>query len=113
MNGYAQRPTPLHFWQQNVNKSLILQLDLLNQVDPKVFDLVFIQEPHIDFLNLTRANPNWTVIYPSQHHSSPNTTQLVTLVSTSISKNKWKQVHVQSADVTAIELTGDFGSVSF
>jgi len=113
MNGYAQRPTPLRFWQQNVNKSLISQLDLLNQVDPKAFDLVFIQEPHIDFLNLTRANPNWTVVYPSQHHSSPNTTRSVTLVSTRISKNKWKQVHVQSADVTAVELTGDFGSVSF
>jgi len=113
MNIYAQRPTPLHFWQQNVNKSLISQLDLLNQVNPKAFNLVFIQETHINFLNLTRANPNWTVVYPSQHHSSPNTTQSVTLVSTSVSKNKWKQVHVQSTDITAIELTGDFGSVSF
>ncbi|KIM50628.1 hypothetical protein SCLCIDRAFT_145010, partial [Scleroderma citrinum Foug A] len=55
---------PVRFWQQNLNKLLIAQLDLLNQVDPKNTDFIFIQEPHIDFLNLTRANHHWTVVYP-------------------------------------------------
>ena len=113
MMEHTRRPKPLCFWQQNVNKSLISQLDLLNQVDPKLFNFDFIQEPHIDFLNLTRANSHWSVIYPTCHHSSQNTTRSVTLVSTSVSKNKWKQIHVQSEDVTAVELCGDFGTVSF
>jgi len=64
MNRRTQSDKPIRFWQQNVNKSLISQLDLLNNIDPKQFDFVFIQEPHIDFLNLTRANHYWTVVYP-------------------------------------------------
>ncbi|KIM63357.1 hypothetical protein SCLCIDRAFT_55368, partial [Scleroderma citrinum Foug A] len=63
MNGHNGN-NPLCFWQQNVNKSLMSQLDLLNNTDPKLIDFIFIQEPHIDFLNLTRANYHWTVVYP-------------------------------------------------
>ena len=89
------------------------QLNLLNNTDPKLIDFIFIQEPHIDFLNLTRANYHWTVIYPSHHHASPKTTRSITLVSMRISKNKWKQVHIQSNDVTAIKLNGNFRTVTF
>ena len=113
MNRRTQSNKPIRFWQQNVNKSLISQLNLLNNIDPKQFDFVFIQEPHIDFLNLTRANHYWTVVYPTQHHANPRTTRSVTLISTRISKNKWKQVHVQSNDVTAVELSSGLGTVTF
>ena len=113
MNEHTERNKPLRFWQQNVNKSLISQLDLLNNTDSKLYDLIFLQEPHTDFLNLTRANHHWTIVYPTCHHTSPKTTRSVILVSTKISKNKWKQVHVQSNDVTAIELNSDFGNVTF
>lgn len=113
MNEQPQCNKPLHIWQQNINKSLISQLNLLNNTDPKLFNFIFLQEPHIDFLNSTRANHQWTVVYPTYHHANPKSTRLVTLISTNISKNKWKQVHIQSNDVTAIELSGSFGTLTF
>ena len=104
MNRDAQNIPPIRFWQQNLNKSLTAQLDLLNQVDPKNTDLIFIQEPHIDFLNLTRANHHWTVIYPTTHHNTPAKTRSVTLVNKTMSKNSWRQVPLDSSDVTVMEL---------
>ena len=113
MNEHNGCDKPLHFWQQNINKSLLSQLDLLNNTDPKLFNFIFLQEPHVDFLNLSRANHQWMVIYPTCHHANPKTTRSVTLVSTRVSKNKWKQVHVQSNNVTAVELSSDFGTITF
>ena len=104
---------PVRFWQQNLNKSLITQLDLLNQVDPKNTDFIFIQEPHIDFLNLTRANHHWTVVYPSPHHDTPVKTRSITLVSRTMSKNNWHQVPVPCSDVMAVKLTSAVGPVTF
>lgn len=105
MNSDAHKSTPpICFWQQNLNKSLTAQLDLLNQVDPKNTDLIFIQEPHIDFLNLTRANYHWTVIYPTAHHDTPAKTRSVILVNKTVSKNAWQQVPLESSDVTVMEL---------
>lgn len=106
MNGDNNQPTPLiHFWQQNLNKSLTAQLDLLNQIDLKNTDFIFIQELHINFLNLTRANHYWTVIYPSAHHNTPAKTRSVTLVNKTVSKNSWRQVPLKSSDITVVKLT--------
>ena len=89
------------------------QHDLLNQVNPKTTDFIFIQEPHIDFLNLTRANHHWMVVYPSTHHNTPVKTRSVTLVSWTISKNNWRQVPVTCSDMTAVKLTSTAGPVTF
>ena len=107
------RNKPINFWQQNVNKSLTAQLDLLNHADPKIFDFIFIQEPHIDFLKLTRANHHWTVVYPTSHLSKPETSRSITLVNSKMSKNRWKQIQIPSNDVTAVEITCDLGTLSF
>ena len=104
---------PIRFWQQNLNKSLIAQLDMLNQVDPRTTDFIFIQEPHIDHLNLTRANHHWTVVYPTTHHNMPAKTRSVMLVSRTVSKNNWWQIPITCSDVTAVELTSAAGLVTF
>lgn len=44
------------------------------------FEIVTLQEPHIDFLKLTRANPHWTIVYPDRHHDRTDATRLVMLV---------------------------------
>lgn len=77
----------LRIWQQNVNKSLDAQLDLLQALGAKNFEIAAIQEPHIDFLNLTRANPHWIVVYPSGHHDRDELTRAVLPISTRISTN--------------------------
>ena len=89
------------------------QHDLLNQVDPKTTDFIFIQEPHIDFLNLTRANHHWMVVYPSTHHNTLVKTRSVTLVSQTVSKNNWRQVPVTCSNMKAVELTSAAGLVTF
>ncbi|KAF8220720.1 hypothetical protein L208DRAFT_1538238 [Tricholoma matsutake] len=58
---------PLQIWQQNVNKSLLSQLDLLISLKCNKYNLCIIQEPYIDFNGRSRANRQWTMIYP--HHS--------------------------------------------
>ncbi|KAF9051980.1 hypothetical protein BJ165DRAFT_1340555, partial [Panaeolus papilionaceus] len=100
MNGTPQR----HFkiWQQNLNRSLYAQEDMLSRIDPKEYGMVLIQEPHIDFLGNTRANARWRVAYPSGHLDDPKKTRAVTLVSTSISSNQWTQDALNSPDVVAI-----------
>jgi len=95
----------IRFWQQNLNKSLTAQLDLLNEIAPQETDFVFIQEPHINFLNQTRANQYWTVIYPTLHNISPARTRSIILVNKAVSKNNWRQIPVDSPDVTGVELT--------
>jgi len=54
----------LKIWQQNLNRSLEGQLDLLQSMKDKSYDIAAIQEPHIDFLGQTRSNPYWMVLYP-------------------------------------------------
>ena len=39
-------------------------MDLLHTLKENHYDIVALQEPHIDFLGRTWANPCWTVIYP-------------------------------------------------
>lgn len=95
----------LRIWQQNVNRSLLAQQDLLHSANPRDYDVLAIQEPHIDHLNNTRASPRWVVVYPDTHLNSDQRTRSVILVSTAISSNAWRPINTPSPDVTAITLT--------
>ncbi|KAG1785103.1 uncharacterized protein HD556DRAFT_1199776, partial [Suillus plorans] len=54
----------LRIWQQNLNGSLIAQLSLLNNPAVADWDILLLQEPHINFLRNTSANHHWHVLYP-------------------------------------------------
>ena len=54
----------IRIWQQNVNKSLDVQLDILHSASPEEYDLLAIQEPYLNHLHNTRATLGWRVIYP-------------------------------------------------
>ena len=43
----------VHIWQQNINRSVEGQLDLLHSLETNKYDIVAIQEPHVDFLGCT------------------------------------------------------------
>ena len=70
----------LRIWQQNINRSLEGQLDLLQSLKANNYNIVAIEEPHIDFLGCTWANLHWTVIYLKQHLMNPNKMRSVTLI---------------------------------
>ncbi|OBZ78309.1 hypothetical protein A0H81_02654 [Grifola frondosa] len=98
------RPTRLRIWQQNLNKSLDAQLDLLHAANPDNYDLLLLQEPYLDHLNLTRANHHWTVVYPSRHHDDDTRSRSVILVSRKISTGAWVPISIPSPDLTAITI---------
>ena len=101
----------LRIWQQNLNCSLEGQLDLLQSLKANKYDIVALQEPHIDFLGRTRANPHWTVIYPKNHLANPGKTRAVILINRNISTNNWDEIPLTSMDVTGVRIHGDFGAV--
>src|SRR5271170_6998718 len=94
----------LRIWQQNLNKSLEGQLDLLHSLKAEKYNVIAIQEPHIDFLGRTRANPYWSVIYPINHLVNPKKTRSVLLINRNISTNNWEGLNINSSDVTGVHL---------
>lgn len=102
--------TPLRIWQQNTNKSLIAQLDVLHTATPADYDLIFIQEPHIDFNKLTRALSHWHVIYPTGHHDRAERTRSVTLVSKRLTTNNWTHIDIDSPDITGLSIVVNNGT---
>lgn len=97
-------PERIRIWQQNLNKSLIAQLDLLQVAGTDNFEIIMLQEPYTDCMGLTRANPHWTVIYPMRHHNSEELTRSAILISTRLSTKGWTQIPIDSPDITAIQL---------
>jgi exonuclease III len=103
----------LKIWQQNLNTSLTAQEALLNNPEIANWDILVLQEPHINFLRNTRANHKWHVLYPTQHYTHPlQRSRAVILISSSLDTNTWKQLSFPSSDVVIIQLTGPYGKCS-
>jgi hypothetical protein len=101
---YNTNNSKLRIWQQNINRSLLGQQDLLNMLGKDEYDICAIQEPYLDFMNKTRANAHWTVIYPSTHAVEPKKTRSVTLINKKLSTDKWEELEINSGDVTGLRL---------
>jgi hypothetical protein len=106
-----REPRQLRIWQQNLNRSLEGQLDLLQSLKDDNYDIVALQEPHIDFQGRTRDNPHWTVVYPKRHLADPSKTRAIILVNRKISTNNWDAIPLDSMDVTGVRLHGVFGMI--
>ena len=76
-------------WQQNLNKSWVAQEDLINSSIHKDYDILALQEPHIDAFGNTKATRNWRVLYPTSHLSDPTPPWAVMLVSSNLNTNEW------------------------
>ncbi|KAJ6457696.1 hypothetical protein C8R45DRAFT_757768, partial [Mycena sanguinolenta] len=101
----------MRVWQQNLNKSLRAQLDMLHSMKPEHYDIALIQEPYVDFRNKSRTNLRFTVVYPTPHAGRPGLSRSLILVNTNLPSHSWTQIPLDSSDLTGIELTGDFGIV--
>jgi len=73
--------------QQNLNKSLTAQSDMLHTLDPDVYDIAAIQEPYLDHTHNSRASPNWYTLYPKEHYAKPDRTQSLLLINRRIPTN--------------------------
>ena len=107
----ARGTQKLHIWQQNLNCSLEGQLDLLYSLKANNYDIAALQEPHIDFLGCTRANPYWSIIYPKHQLKNPKKTRSVILLNHNISMNNWEDLSIESTDVTGVRIHGTFWAI--
>lgn len=97
----------IRIWQQNLNRSGTTQHSLLHSPHAKDWDIYALQEPHVRPNKNTISSPKFYTVYPSTRYSSPETTtRAVTLISTSISTNSWKQIPFPSPDVVVVQFTG-------
>ena len=103
-------PPQLRIIQLNVNKSNAAQTDfLINRLHPNDYDLVMIQEPYFDYKKDSRVSSKWIVIYPLNHIDDPLRTRSIILVNANISTNSWTALPVDCPDITAIQITGEWG----
>jgi hypothetical protein len=101
----------LHIYQLNCNTSNDAQLIMLNSLNPNDWDIIALQEPYIDFKGVTHATLPWYIVYPSRHSTKPQDTRSVMLVNKKLSTNSWESLQLDSSDITAIQLSGDFGYI--
>ncbi|KAF9235753.1 hypothetical protein BU15DRAFT_20990, partial [Melanogaster broomeanus] len=111
MNNTTQNnSTQLRIWQQNLNTSRTAQLSLLNGPLANNWDILALQEPHINVMKNTSSTKRFHAIYPSTRYSSPDIkSRAVTLISTSLNTNSWTQLPFPSPDIIVIQLVGEFG----
>lgn len=103
-------PPQLRIIQLNVNKSNAAQTDfLINRLHPNDYDLVMIQEPYFDYKKDSRVSSKWIVIYPLNHIDDPLRTRSIILVNANISTNSWTALPIDCPDITAIQITGEWG----
>ncbi|KAJ7653537.1 Endonuclease/exonuclease/phosphatase [Mycena polygramma] len=103
-------PQRLKLWQQNLDRGLDNQHELLMAMG-KSYHFAALQEPYVGPGNVMRANPHWRVAYPTGHSAKGTRPRAVTLVSVTIPTDSWSQMHFPSADAVAIEFRGAFGTI--
>jgi endonuclease/exonuclease/phosphatase family metal-dependent hydrolase len=84
---------------------------MLNSLNPNDWDIIAIQEPHIDFNGVTRATHPWRVVYPTRHYLLARETRSIILINKNLATNHWESLAIDSSDIMAIHLTGEFGEV--
>ena len=96
-------PLKLRIWQQNAHKSLLNMDYILNQANPKDFDLLLIQEPWFNHLGNFHGIHNWQIIYLSTHyleHHDPICSLI--LVNTNITTDTYSMLNIPSSNISII-----------
>ncbi|KAJ7134457.1 hypothetical protein C8R44DRAFT_600089, partial [Mycena epipterygia] len=106
-------PKRLRLWQQNLDRGLNNQHELLQTMGRDKYHFAALQEPYVGPGNVTRANSYWRPVYPTGHskEAGARRPRAVTLVNTSLPTNVWSQLSIASPDVVGVELRGSFGAL--
>ena len=100
-----QMLTQLRIWQQNLNKSLVAQQDLLHRAFPTDYDILALQEQCVDSVKNTRANRHWRVHYPTvRDRDTSGRLRAAILINNKLSTEAWSPLEVPHPDVAAITI---------
>jgi hypothetical protein len=104
----------ISIWQQNVNKSLTCQHDVVSKkrLVSKGINIVALQKPVLSKSGLTIALRDWIAIYPSEHTNHPLKTRSIMLIRADTSSESWNQLDFPSSDVTVMQITGPWGKLT-
>ncbi|THU99516.1 hypothetical protein K435DRAFT_586415, partial [Dendrothele bispora CBS 962.96] len=75
------------------------------------FDIVAFQEPFVDYFGNTKSLSHFHTVYPPRHRDEPKKTRSVLLIHKRITTGAWTTIPINHADVSAVQLTGDFGTI--
>jgi hypothetical protein len=101
-------PKKMSIWQQNLDRGLENQHDLINSLLAGTHHFAALQEPYIGPGVWTRADGQWRVLYPTMHEEEGVRTRVVTLVNVSLPTDSWSQMRFDSPDAVALEFRDDF-----
>ena len=105
------RANHLLIHQQNVNKSLVAQCNLLNQLNPNDYNIAAIQEPYLFTNHNSCATHHWYMLYPKECYITLDCTRSIILVNRWIATDAWVQVDLGSSDITAVSVNTGRGRV--
>ena len=101
-------------WQQNINKSHILQHNLIsnNYLVSQEVSILALQEPSIDKDGYTLMLRDWVTVYPTTYQKPNIVTRAATLIWVSFNLDNWKQLDFPSGDVVVTQTQGDWGKLT-
>ena len=108
-----EHPTKLQILQCNLNKSEKVHLDIINEKVSRNYDIILIQEPYTTSFNAIRTPANFRPVTPRNRNQVDTQVRSVIWVNKQLETKNWKIVDVQDTnDITAIQLSGDYGKVT-
>ena len=103
----TEQPTQegLQIKQQNCKNSKNVSLILMNTTDPKLWDIILIQEPYLyPDSKITITSPHWYPIYLLGDPNDNKPLSSLILVSTQLTSGLLQQIQIKSHLITAITL---------
>jgi len=115
----TQQPQPtaspsLQIMQINLNKSKTTHQELINSVKSKNWDIILIQEPHINnnFGGISTPT-NYRPVFPEDRGRNGMPVRSVIWVSSLLETKSWENINVPNTnDITAIQLRGTYGKLT-
>ncbi|KAF8835401.1 hypothetical protein BDN67DRAFT_913098, partial [Paxillus ammoniavirescens] len=107
--GRPETTQRLRILQQNLNGSDRAQHSLLNGPGTTQWDILALQEPHINNMMNTASTGSFRAVYTTGRYTNPTVRPCtVTMICTSLDTNHWAQIPFPSSDVVIVQLTGLF-----
>jgi hypothetical protein len=96
-------PKKLRIWQQNVHKSKTAQEYILNNPNPRDWDVIPLQEPWMDNFDNSRGTQYWCVVYPANlYEEGWVRVHFILLINTNLSTDCYSILPIKHSNVTAV-----------